>query len=272
MSGNEAQLALKASSSWSGLLARLLRPPSPSRPRTIVPPGSGTLGRALPGLAGARAPRLFPPGNPSRAGPRPSRVDAVPVRGLPHDQGPGHASPAVLPRCSPPGRSLPALPVPLSPQRRASAPAAVLLRCPRPPPLCPSSAAVPVPLPTPPPPGLGSRGCSRPCPSRPAAVPVPAPSAPRPPRALGRALRGRGGRGCNVEQPPPPAPPLLTLQGLENRLRHLGAAAVSGVAAGLREHCGSRGGIRAARGRSGVAAEPPVLETQPWPLPLGPPW
>ncbi|XP_041588756.1 uncharacterized protein LOC121478052 isoform X1 [Vulpes lagopus] len=95
------------------------------------------------------------------------------------------------------------------------------------------SAAVPVPAP-PHPPSLGSRGCSRPCRSRPAAVPVLAPSAPRPPRALGPALQGRGGRGRNAEQPPPRASPPLTLQGLENRLRHLGAAAFSGADAGLR--------------------------------------
>lgn len=211
--------------------------------------------------------RAASPALPSRK-PLPRRpealaVDAVHVRGL---LPPPRPRPC-LPCCSPPGPSLFAVPIPLSPQRRASAPAAVLARCPRPPPLSLSSAAVPVPFP--PPPGPGSRGCSRPCPSRPAAVPVPAPSAPRPPRALGRALRGRGGRGRNAEQPPPPAPPRLTLQGLENRLRHLGATAVSGVVAGLREHCGSHGGIRAARGRSGVAAEPPVLETQPRPLPVG---
>lgn len=104
--------------------------------------------------------------------------------------------------------------------------------------------------------GLGSCSCSRSRPSRPAAVPAPAPSAPQPPRVLGPALRGRGGRGSNAEQPLPSAAPPLTLQGLEDRLRHLGATASTGAEATLREHCGSRGGgdggggwVAATRGR-----------------------
>uniref|UniRef100_A0A8C6G6Y7 Uncharacterized protein n=1 Tax=Mus spicilegus TaxID=10103 RepID=A0A8C6G6Y7_MUSSI len=60
---------------------------------------------------------------------------------------------------------------------------------------------------------------------------------------------------------PLPRPDALTLQGLEDRLRHLGAAAARGVGAGLRKHCENRGGVGAARGRPGADAEAPAPET-----------
>lgn len=125
-----------------------------------------------------------------------------------------------------------------------------------------------VPVPRPPPRRAGAPRLFPPPPAprlfRPGRPP---PSAPRPPRAQGPLLRGRGGRGRHAEQPLP-RPGALTLQGLEDRLRHLGAAAAGGVGAGLRKHCGNRGGggggggIGAARGRPGAGAEPPVPETQ----------
>lgn len=118
-----------------------------------------------------------------------------------------------------------------------------------------------VPVPRPPPRRAGAPRLFPPPPAprlfRPGRPP---PSAPRPPRALGPALRGRGGRGRHAEQPLP-RPGALTLQGLEDRLRHLGAAAARGVEAGLRKHCENRGGVEAARGRPGAGAEPPAPET-----------
>lgn len=120
-----------------------------------------------------------------------------------------------------------------------------------------------VPVPRPPPRRAGAPRLFPPPPAprlfRPGRPP---PSAPRPPRALGSALRGRGGRGRHAEQPLP-RPGALTLQGLEDRLRHLGAAAARGEGAGLRKHCGNRGVVMAARGRPGAGAEPPAPETQP---------
>lgn len=84
-------------------------------------------------------------------------------------------------------------------------------------------------------------------------VPIPphgcsgsAPSAPRPLHALGPALRGRGGRGRNAEQPPPSASQPLTLQGLEDSLRHLGAAADTGSERG---YVSIVGAVVAATGR-----------------------
>lgn len=179
----------------------------------------------LPAAAPSRKPSLPPP----RQQPEAREAAAVPAR----DRLPPRAAPAFSgcsgPSASPPtpGPSLPRCYCPVAPPRRASAPAAVpILR--RPPHhRCASTRLLFRPRWPLPPPALGSRGCSHSCPSRPAALPALAPSAPRPPRALGPALRGRGGRGRNSEQPPPPASPRLTLQGLEDRLRHLGAAAAT---------------------------------------------
>lgn len=199
-------------------------------------PRSAGGGRPLPRL---QARRPHPPAVPSSSLPA-AAAGAVPARG------PLPAGPA-FPRLFRAQGSLPGLPL-----SRCSGPEA------RPPGLL--SAAVRVEAPARP----GS--AALPARAPPPAVP-PGALRPRPPRALGPALRGRGGRGRGAEQPLPTPPPPLTLQGLEDRLRHLGAAAAvaaaTGAQAGPREHCGSRGGggeVGAARGRPGAAAEPPVLE------------
>lgn len=112
----------------------------------------------------------------------------------------------------------------------------------------------------------GRRSPAVPAPSRPAAVPARTPSALRPAASArpGPAAARARREGRHAEQPLP-RPGALTLQGLEDRLRHLGAAAAVGDGAGLRKHCGNRGGgggIGAARGRPGASAEPPAPETQ----------
>lgn len=184
---------LQASSSGSGCRVRLPRPPSPSRPRTTVPAGSApaaSTGRP-PSRRSPRPRQLGLPGcslqeTPPAPARRPSGLTLFLSKAtLP---GPGRASPAVLPRCSPHGAfsprcSRPATPPPGLGSRRCSGPMPPppakephLRRCSGPGPPPPAEPRLPrlfPPVPLPP------RGCSGPGALRPAAATRPGPGAAR---------------------------------------------------------------------------------------------